>query len=151
MIKIRSFLNGKSKGFGLIEALIAMAILGAISAAFLNSLATAYKADTIANERTSAESLARSEFEYIKDSDYWNYGFSYEIPAPPGNTPPWDANHTDLADTYQGYSVEVTGQQIIPATHTPYGGPDMGIQQITVEIYNQGKLLLSSSTYKIFR
>jgi type II secretory pathway pseudopilin PulG len=140
-----------SRGFGLIEALIAGAILGAISAAFLNSLATAYRADSIADERTNAESLTRSEFEYIKDSPYETYGFSYEIPAPPGNSPPWDAAHTGLAVDYQGYSLKVTGQQIIPATHTPYTGPDMGIQQITVEIHHQGELVLSSTTYKINR
>jgi len=140
-----------SRGFSLIEALIAVAILGTISAAFLNSLATAYRADAIANERTNAESLARSEFEYIKDSPYEAYGFSYAIPAPPGTAPPWDAAHIALASPYQGYSLKVTGQQVIPATHTPYSGPDMGIQQITVEVYYQGELVLSSSTYKILR
>ncbi len=151
MTKIKKLLAGKSRGFGLIEALIAMAILGAISGAFLNSLSTAYKADAIADERTSAESLARSEFEYIKDSPYEAYGFSYEIPVPPGTAPPWDAAHIDLAGTYPGYSVEITGQQLIPATHTPYSGPDMGVQQITVEVYYQDELVLSSSTYKILR
>jgi prepilin-type N-terminal cleavage/methylation domain-containing protein len=151
LAEVAGGIKRNSHGFSLIEALIAMAILGAISAAFLNSLATAYKADALADQRTSAESLVRSEFEYIKDSPYQAYGFSYEIPVPPGTPPPWDAGYTDLADGYQGYSVEVTGQQLIPATHTPYSGPDMGIQQITVEVYYQGELLLSSSTYKINR
>jgi len=148
---IKRSLKGKSHGFSLVEALIAMVILGAISGAFLNGLGTAYKADLLANQKTSAESLVRTEFEYIKDSPYWAYGFSYEIPAPPGTVPPWDADHDALPADYQGYSIEVLGQQINPSTRLTYIGPDMGIQLITIDVYHGNTLMVSSSTYKILR
>jgi len=49
------------KGMSLIEVLVALAILGIAAAAFLSGLATVSRALIIADERTTAESLAKTE------------------------------------------------------------------------------------------
>ena len=74
------------RGIGLIEVLIALAILGIVAAAFLSGLATASKAIYIADVRTTAESLARSQMEYVKNQPYDDtLPIVYtKISAPPG-------------------------------------------------------------------
>ena len=58
------------RGFSLIEVLIALAILGLVAVAFLSGLAIASKSIILADERTTAESLARSQMEYVKQQPY---------------------------------------------------------------------------------
>jgi prepilin-type N-terminal cleavage/methylation domain-containing protein len=81
------------KGFSLIEVLIAIAILGIIAAALMAALAGASRALSTADERATAESLARSQIEYIKSQPYSESGTytridlidfpGYDIPWPP--------------------------------------------------------------------
>lgn len=152
MDKVRKICTGNSKGVSLIEVLIALAILGIIAVAFLGGLSTAYRAVVIASEQTNVESLTRSELEYVKNSPYWEFGFSYEIPATPDNPPPWDLPRTALDSHYAGYSLNVTGEPIDPDTYNPLpAGEDEGMQQIAVEVYHQGKLVLTTSSYKVNR
>lgn len=152
MNKVAKDFRSDSKGVSLIEVLIALAILGIIATAFLGGLSTAFKADIMADERTNAESLTRSELEYIRNSTYWPFGFSYEVPATPDNPPPWDLSHTSLDIHYASYSVNVAGVPIDPYTRNPLpAGEDEGLQQITAQVYHQGKLVLTTSTYKVSR
>ena len=65
------------KGFSLIEVVIALALLGIIAIAVLSGLATASIALIIADERTTSESLARSQMEYVKNCSYENEATSY--------------------------------------------------------------------------
>jgi prepilin-type N-terminal cleavage/methylation domain-containing protein len=66
----RRVLIKNEKGISLIEVLIALAILGLVAAAFLSGLATASMSIFIADERTTAESLARSQMEHVKSQEY---------------------------------------------------------------------------------
>jgi prepilin-type N-terminal cleavage/methylation domain-containing protein len=118
------------KGFSLIEVIIAIALLGVISAAFFGALFTVSKATFTSDELATAESLARSQLEYVKNAPYQDGGFSYEIPPDPPMTqpPPWDTTYTTLDSIYPGYSVGVNG--------TSLNSPDDGIQMITVIIYH---------------
>ena len=68
--KVRKAFQGSSRGIGLIEVLITLAILGTIAIAFLSGLSTASMALIIADERATAESLARSQMEYVKNQEY---------------------------------------------------------------------------------
>ena len=64
------FFRHNSRGFALVEVVIAIALLGMLGVAFLGGLSTASKAIFIADERATAESLARSQMEYIKSQSY---------------------------------------------------------------------------------
>jgi len=139
------------KGQTLIEVLIAIAILGMIAAPFLTALSTSSKGIIIADERTTAESLVRSEMEYVKNCNYTSTGFSYEIP-PEANNTPWGGFH-DLDDYYAdaGYSVNVTGVPIDPDTGEALSPGDIYIQNITVKVYHGDELVLTTSTYKVMQ
>lgn len=137
------------KGLSLIEVLIAVAILGIVAVAFLTALATSSSALIIADERTTAESLTRSELEYVKSCSY-EYGAS-----PSYKQPVFESL------THRGYFISVEAVPIDPATGTALANPgdDEGIQKITVEIYrqdgpapsSQDTLILSTSDYKVDR
>lgn len=145
----------KEKGFTLIEVLIALSILGIIGIAFLGALATASKAVVIADERASAESLSRSEMEYVKSQDYSSVDWSYELPSgtsPTGVFPDWwdfDDPHT-LPDGYTGFTVTVNAYQLDPAGDGTDN--DDGLQQIIVTInYLEEGAIISLEGYKTAR
>lgn len=132
------------KGFTLIEVIIAVALLGVIAVAFMGALGTASLAMFIADERATAESLARSEMEYVKSANYTADGWSYELP---GSAPSWDAGHT-LPSGYDGYTANVTAE--------PLNTPDDGIQKITIIVSHLGKAITTSGNstlenYKVDR
>jgi len=58
------------KGFSLIEVTMAIAVLGIVAVAYLGALATGSKAIMIADERATAESLARTQMEYVRQQPY---------------------------------------------------------------------------------
>ncbi|MFC2026576.1 prepilin-type N-terminal cleavage/methylation domain-containing protein [Chloroflexota bacterium] len=58
------------RGFGLIEVLMALALLGIIAVTFLAAINVASRAILIADERTTAENLAKSQMESIKGQNY---------------------------------------------------------------------------------
>jgi type II secretory pathway pseudopilin PulG len=68
--RLRRAFQGNSRGIAMVEVLIAIALLGVITIAFLASLSTASTVLFMADERTTAESLARRQMEYIKGQGY---------------------------------------------------------------------------------
>ncbi len=131
--------GGKEAGVSLIETVIALALLGLISAAFLSGLATGSKGTVIADEQATAESLVRSELEYIKNQAYIDY-------SDPGH-----GSYT-LITTPGDYSVEVTVIPLDPVTGLPLGpDQDQGIQKITVTAKRNGNSVLTIADYKVDR
>ncbi len=121
------------KGTTLIEVLIAIALLGMIAVPFLTALSTSSRALIIADERTTAESLVRSEIEYVKSCDY-----DYETVSHPSAS----YEHADVpSPDYPGYTVSV-GVEALNDT-------DDGIQKITVTVERDGEVVLITSTYKV--
>jgi hypothetical protein len=120
------------RGQIMIEVLIALAILGIVAVAFLTALTTTSVALIVADQKTTAESLARSELEFIATSEY---------PVPPESV------------TYvDNYTLKVYAVFIDPLTHQPVDPPgDLGMQEITVEVYQEDKLVLTTSNYKTER
>ena len=121
------------KGFTLIEVLIALALLGIIMAAILNTLSTSFNADLIHNVQTTAESLARSEMEYVRKQDYLIAPWSYDLPQHP---PDWDTSHA-LDPRYSNYTVSVNS--------IPLDADDHGIQKITVIIIHDDEVITLES------
>jgi len=114
------------KGTTLIEVLIAIAILGMIAVPFLTALSTSSRALIIADERTTAESLVRSQMEYVKSQEYDANGTYAEIAD---------------ADIPVGYDVYLNVTKLMP-----------GLQEITVTVERDNdKLVLTTSTYKVDR
>ena len=119
------------KGFSLIEVVIALALLGIIAIAVLSGLATASIALIIADERATAESLARSQMEYVKGIDYENEATSYPAASIP-------QEHIDA-----GYAATITA--------LPLHDPDEGIQEITVIVEYNDKDVITLEGYKVNR
>jgi len=109
------------KGTTLIEVLIAIAILGVISVPFLTALSTSSRALIIADERTTTESLIRSQIEYVRSQEY-------------------DANGTyaEIADVPVGYNVSLSN----------FTNLEDGLQKITITVWRDGEVVLITSTYK---
>ena len=121
---LASKLLHEQKGQMLIEVLVAMAILGVVAVAFLSAMVTSYGAVALADRKTTAESLTRTELERVKDApypivDYTRISTSSAPPSPPPS----------------GYRVEVTAVYIVPPTYVPGTAAGMaGMQMITVKV-----------------
>ena len=136
-----------SKGFSIIEVLVALALLGIIAVAFLGGLATASKAMIIADERATAESLARSQMEDVKSQDYDKT-----------NDPPV---YQPLLDIPPGYYIEIRAVRLDPegdgTWNDELGIPDDdGIQEIIVTVKHgteaeTAKEVLTLEDYKVDR
>jgi len=69
--QVRRAFRGRSRGFSLIEVSIAIALIGIIVVGILSALSYASMVLIIADRQATAESLARSQIEYIKNQ--WPY------------------------------------------------------------------------------
>ena len=131
LARILSKFTHHESGAIFIETVIALAILGVISVTFLNGLTTASKTTFIADERATAESLARSQMEWIKNTGY-SYNATEYSPAPISNS-----------KDYINYSVVINAE--------PLRNPDDGIQKITVTIKRSDKGVIKLEGYKVDR
>jgi prepilin-type N-terminal cleavage/methylation domain-containing protein len=126
--KVKKTLRGHSRGFTLIEVVIAIALIGLIGVAVLSALSTASLALIIADQRATAESLARSQMEYIKDNSATTYDGNLTIGHPlyPSLAP----SILPLPPNYS--SVNTTAVRLDP--NEDGASNDDGIQQITVTV-----------------
>jgi prepilin-type N-terminal cleavage/methylation domain-containing protein len=119
------------KGFTLIEVLLALALLGMIATTFLMAISTAAKAIMIADERTIAESLARSQMEYVKEQDYKDVYYEINI------------------DDYPSFSIwskDEVGGVVEEIVGVPL---EDGLQKIELVIKNNDKEVLTLEGYKV--
>jgi prepilin-type N-terminal cleavage/methylation domain-containing protein len=145
---VKGFLRAikSEKGFNLMEVALAMVIISGIAVLYLSYLATGSRAIFIADERATAESLARAQMEYVRDQEYssadWNYTVtSSELTSTDPPTAGWwdDDPPPLLSDDYATYTVIVNTEPLS-------GSIDNGIQVITVTIQNT----ISEETKEIF-
>jgi len=137
---MRSLLKGKfklfreQKGFTLIEVIIAVAILGAISVAFIAALDTNYRATRTLDEQVVATNLATVYFEAIIGSSLFTDDYSAI---------------TDNITTPAHYSVDYTIYFSDDGYDWDPTYSDQTLQRITVRISREGgKPVLSMCTYK---
>jgi len=152
------------KGFSLIEVMIAILLLGIVAVAFLGALGTASKAIFIADERATAESLARSQMEYVKNLDYQTAPYDPGPPPIPGEAVYLDAK-ISVPSGYEIRSVkrdgsEDTSKNIIAVPWDSQLNPppegravdmDAGLQRIKLVIYHLDKKLFELADYKVDR
>ena len=127
---LKGWLGGSEKGTSAIEVLLGIVLLGLVGISYLGGIGTGTQATIITKEQSVAESLIRSEAEYVKGYDY-QYGAS-EYPVDPTLTIP------------AGWTVPA------PAV-VPVHGNDDGMQEVTVSAQHQGETILSITIYKVAR
>jgi prepilin-type N-terminal cleavage/methylation domain-containing protein len=112
--RVRRAFRGRSRGFSLIEVVIAIALIGIIGVAILSALSYASMVLIMNKGRATAESLARTQMEYVKNQEY-------------DDTEPQSYEQTDVeSPDHPGYFISVSAQ--------PLHNPDDGIQEITVTV-----------------
>jgi Tfp pilus assembly protein PilV len=109
------------KGTSLIETIIALGLLGVISASFLGATATTSTARVTADEKASGKILAESLMEGIKKEPYAS---SYDITVP---------------SEFGGFTAQVN------VVENNY------IQDITITIDRRGNEVFSLESYKVDR
>lgn len=109
------------KGFSLLETILALALLGIISACFLGATATTSTARVTADEKASGKILAESLMEGIKKD---SYAPSYNVTVP--------------AD-FAGYTTNITVEE------------NNNIQDITITIQRRNREVFSLESYKVNR
>jgi len=114
----------EERGFSLIETLIALTVFGLIAVCLLSGLTLALKSTIISNEQTTAESLAKSQIEYIQQQPYSNA------------TPP---AYSLISSLPTGYAVDTTATYLDPN----------GLQKITVTVQRNTKTVFTLEDYKV--
>ena len=131
LLRILGKFTGRESGVTFIETVVALAILGIIAVAFLNGLTTTSKSAFTADEQTTAESLAQSQIEWVKNASY-SYNATTYSPAP-----------IPSGKDYLNYSALITAE--------PLRDPDDGIQKITVTVKRSDKGVIKLEGYKVDR
>jgi len=135
------------RGFTLVETLVSVAILGAIGVALIGGLSTAYSSLAVSQERTFAESLAKSQVEYIKSQTYISV-LNYDSDDP--------AKRYDVIDipadlTSAGYTVEISTPEyaISNGENMTAGRAGFELQSITVNVKRYGSQKLTITFYRV--
>ncbi|MGA7677255.1 MAG: type II secretion system protein [Dehalococcoidia bacterium] len=124
------------RGLTLIETLIALTILAAIGGVFLVGMTTSSRALIVNKDNIIAESLAKSQMEYVKNQPYDD-----------------DLNHNPpqylkLEDIPDGYDIIITPARLNPKGDDPTN--DDGLQEITITITRGEKTVFTLEGYKCF-
>jgi len=115
------------RGFTLVEALVAIAIVSIAFTALLAALSTGAMATNKADKRITAQTLARSQLEYTKALEYKIAPTTYDTFTP----------------IPEGYTVV--------AEASPIDGYDEDVQKITVTVSHQGEVVQVMEDLKVNR
>ena len=133
--KVRRAFRGSSRGFSLIEVAIAIALIGVVAVAVMGALSYASQVLIITDRRATAESLAKSQMEYIKNQEYYpaegggvgNYSKISKITEIPYGYTIGSYNRDDvLVD-------EVVGIPWVSSNNTP-AETDNGLQKVKLVV-----------------
>ena len=116
----------EQEGLGLVETLVAVAILGTSVVAFVTALSAGSIAVGEHDREAVAQGLAQSQLEYTKSYTYNPGAATYPLVAAP-----------------EGYTLSV-GVSYVPYT-------DTDIQKITVTVNHDGEEIIQVEDYKVNR
>ena len=108
--KVRKAFQGRSRGFSLIEVAIAIALIGIIAVAVLGALSYASTVLIITDRRATAESLAKSQMEYVKNQEY--------EPADPGDVGTY-LSLEDITPSPVPYGYSIWSENRTPGEYVP--------------------------------
>ena len=141
---------GEQKGFGLVDTVMALALLGIFGVAFISATATASITMALAEEKVNIDNLARTQMEYTKNSDYITYDYG-ALPGDPSDDVPPNYTEVDDLDPTDPYAISVPAGYSIDVAAVALNEPDDGIQEITVAISRDGESSLVVKGYKVNR
>jgi len=139
----------------LIEVVVTLALLGIIAVTFLGGLTVAARAALLADIRTTAESLARAQMEYVKKQGYnstlvddGHATYAKLVNIPHGYAI-WsiDRHDAEVSDTADDPIIAIPwdSQNGRPV---PLGDDDIGLQKIELVIKHEGKAIFTLEGYK---
>ncbi len=112
------------KGAGLVEVLVSLAIIAIVLTIFLSALSTGSLGVSVVHERVTAENIARSQLEYVKETDFITGTDSY----------------TPTTISPIRYTATISATTI-----------DTGLQLITVTVFYDGDRTFTMEEYKVDR
>jgi prepilin-type N-terminal cleavage/methylation domain-containing protein len=141
--------GGGSRGFSMLEVVIAIALLGIIAVSVLSALQTAALALISADQRATAESLARSQMEYVRVQGYKEAPNGGEVIYDPIEINP------DELPSYTINSVNREGTVVNDVIGVPWDSgnntavyQDDGFQKIELVIKHDDKVLVTLEDFK---
>lgn len=130
-------LHRDTRGFSLVEQLVALAIMSTGIILLLAGLTTAGRGITLFADQVTSQSLARSQLELIKDHAYIADPTVSPYPSVSSPSP---------------YSIETTVEYWNASTETFVATVrNDGMQRITVAVFKSGTQVLIVSDYKVDR
>ncbi|MDO8692175.1 MAG: hypothetical protein Q7R39_19560 [Dehalococcoidia bacterium] len=113
----------QQEGLSLMEMVIGLAVLSIVLTSLMVALSAGTLATGVVNKRGTAQDMARSQMESVKNAPYASAPTSYPTITPS-----------------QGYTVTNVAM--------PLGGSDQGIQWVTVTVYFAGNPIFTLEDYK---
>jgi len=139
------------RGISIVEVLIALGVLGIIAATFLTALAVSGNSVIMTDEDATAESIARSQMEYIREQQY--------VDAPVGEVRIYA--ELDISAEHPNYSIWSVNRDeevVEEVVGIPWDSEDnvarmsdIGLQRIKLVIKHDDKEALVIETYKVKR
>lgn len=158
--------GGGSSGATLIEMVIAVVVLGLMSASIPPVMVLMADSGFRQNELRIAQDLTRSQFEYIKAQDY-RWGNETEIDPGSGCHKRVVYDLLDMSGPLGSYGIRVLAWPIDPVTHVRFcdisqedccNGRDEGVQEVEITVFGwrldpEGdvKYILMTTNYKVDR
>lgn len=113
------------RGAGLVEVLVTVAIMAIVLTIFLSALSTGSLGVNVVHQRVTAENIARSQLEYVKNQDYITTT---------------DYSLISVPSSYSAYTITVQSPEISD-----------GLQLITVTVSYDGEPTFTIEEYKVDR
>ena len=132
-------MHGSERGASLMETVTAMSILSFVGLAAIAGVFTSVKSNDMARTHIAAESLARSEIEYISRQPYVTAAIDYTLPTSPTYPTEWDTTAHAMPDGYTDYSIRVSSSGV-------YG--ESSIQKIAAVVSYMDDDVFTIETYR---